>query len=135
MCTQSLPGADPGTDTHQGAVDAPVKSGCQFDAYTYLTDDQYDLFDRMSEISEEGWCASWLCDNEYKIWDAIALTQLESGYRYVNPRLLRRCKKLSDEIGGWIYWTKDGPQFAPMTQWLAMVDARRNADRNLAAVT
>ena len=88
--------------------------------YPYLTDDQYDLFDRMSEISEDAYCAGWIGDNEYNIWNAITLGSPESGYRYTNPRLLRRCKKLSDEISGWIYRTKDGPQFVPMAQWLKM---------------
>lgn len=89
-----------------------------------LTDAQLDLFDRMSEISEECFCAGWVQDNDYDIWDAIVHGSAGSaaGAR-MSLRLLRRCQQLSTEIDGWIYWA-DGPQFAPMAQWLAMVDAR-----------
>lgn len=87
----------------------------RFETYPHLTDDQLDLFDRMSEISEEGMCAGWIGDNEFNIWTAITLGEPAPGYGTINPRLLRRCQMLSAEIGGWIYWA-DGPQFAPMTQ-------------------
>jgi hypothetical protein len=92
--------------------------------YPHLTDPQLDLYDRMSEISEEGFCAGWIVDNEYAIWDAITLGNPSPSYRAINPRLLRRCQQLSVEIGGWMCWTLDGPQFVPMAQWLAMVTAR-----------
>jgi len=94
------------------------------EAYAYLTDDQLDLFDRMSEISEDYLCASWIYDNEYNIWDAIVNGAACPVAKWMSPRLLRRCQLLSADIGGWIYWA-NGPQFAPMPQWLAMVDARR----------
>jgi hypothetical protein len=97
------------------------------EAYPYLTDAQLDLFDRMSEISEETLCASWVADNEFNIWNAITLGSPAPGYGAINPRLLRRCQKLANEIGGWIRWT-DGPQFVPMAQWLELVEARRKAD-------
>lgn len=95
-----------------------------FEAYTHLTDPQLDLYDRMSEISEECFCAGWIGDNEYDIWNALQHSDPSPGCRRMSPRLLRRCQQLSTEIGGWIYWA-DGPQFAPMAQWLMMVDARR----------
>lgn len=103
--------------------------------YPHLTDDQYDLFDRMSEISEDAYCAGWIGDNEYNIWNAITLSQPVSCYRFFNPRLLRRCKKLSDEIGGWICWIMGDPQFVPMAQWLAMVEAKRKAALNPVTVS
>lgn len=90
----------------------------------HLTDPQHDLYDRMSEISEDCFCASWIYDNEYNIWDAIVNGDTSPAYPRMKPRLLRRCQLLSMEIGGWIYWT-DGPQFVPMAQWLEMVNARR----------
>ncbi len=114
---------------------APTPTSAPYpEPYPYFTDDQHDLYDRMRQISEEGFCAGWIFDNEYNIWNAITLSQPAPGYGVINPRLLRRCKKLSDEIGGWIYWTQDGPKFAPMAQWLAMVEARRNAGRSPATV-
>jgi len=95
------------------------------DPYPHLTDDQYDLYDRMSEISEDAYCAGWMIDNEFNIWSAVATGRAENGYQYANPRLLRRCKKLAAEIGGWMRWTPDGPQFVPMAQWLVLYESWR----------
>jgi hypothetical protein len=94
--------------------------------YPHLTDDQLDLFDRMSEISEDCLCAGWIHDNEFTIWDALINGDPSPTHRRMSQRLLRRCQMLSTEIGGWIYWA-DGPQFAPMAQWLEMVKARSQA--------
>ncbi len=101
-----------------------------------LTDGQLDLYDRMSEISEDCYCASWVIDNEYAIWEALTSSDSAQAKGRMNPRLLKRCQMLSMEIGGWIYWADTttradlpcetwGPRFAPMAQWLAMVDERR----------
>lgn len=38
----------------------------------HLTDTQLDLYDRLSEISEDCYCARWIQGNEYTIWNAIA---------------------------------------------------------------
>jgi len=97
-----------------------------FEEYPYLTDAQLDLFDRMSEISDEALCAGWIGDNEFNIWNTITLGSPAPGYGAINPRFLRRCQQLANEIGGWILW-KDGPQFVPMAQWLELVEARRKA--------
>lgn len=101
-----------------------------------LTNSQLDLYDRMSEISEDCYCAQWIRYNEYAIWDALQGRDSMHGPVCMDPRLLRRCKLLSEEVGGWIYWADDrtdptlpreafGARFAPMVQWLAMVNERR----------
>jgi len=97
-----------------------------FEVCPHLTDAQHDLYDRMSEISEDCLCAGWIYGNEYNIWAAITLSEPAPAYGPINPRLLRRCQQLADETGGWIYWD-DGPQFAPMAQWLAMVAQHNDA--------
>jgi len=54
----------------------------------------------------------------------------------MNPRLLKRCQLLSVEIGVWVYWANTstrsdllnktyGPRFAPIAQWLAVVEEKR----------
>ena len=102
------------------------------DEYEHLTDAQWDLFDRMSGISEDCYCAGWLHDIEYVIWRALAHGANSVAPLRMDARRLRRCQALSAELNGWIFWD-DGPQFAPMAQWLEMVarhDARlqRNPD-------
>jgi hypothetical protein len=93
------------------------------DEYEHLTDSQWQLFDLMGQISEDCYCAGWLGNCEYDIWQALHHDDPWAPNRRMNPRLLRLCQKLSVEIDGWIYWA-DGPQFAPMAQWLAMVEGR-----------
>jgi len=99
-----------------------------FTPYPHLTDAQHDLFDRMSEISEDCLCAGWVTDNEYSIWNTITLGDPGPGCPPMNPRLVRRCKQLANEIAGWIQWTTDGPQFVPMAQWLTMVVQHNTTD-------
>ena len=109
------------------------------DEYDYLTDSQWDLYDRMSAISEDCFCAGWIGDNEYNIWNAMVNGDSSPAHRRMSPRLLRRCQKLSAEIGGWIFWARNtpgadqpdgaaGPRFAPMAQWLVMIEERRKLD-------
>jgi hypothetical protein len=94
------------------------------DVYEHLTDAQWNLFDLMSQISEDCFCAGWIGGNEYEVWHALQYGDPWPANRRMSPRLLRLCQSLSTKIDGWIYWS-DGPYFAPMTQWLAMVDERR----------
>lgn len=94
------------------------------DEYDHLTDSQWDLYDRMSAISEDCFCAGWIIGNEYDIWHALQQGDPSPLHRRMSPRLLRLCQALSVEAGGWIYWV-DGPLFAPMKEWLTMVDERR----------
>ena len=114
-----------------------AQPGRDMNASEALTDSQLDLYDRMSEISEDCYCAQWIRDNEYAIWDALQGRDSSHGLDRMDPRLLRRCKLLSEEVGGWIYWADDridptlpreafGARFAPMAQWLAMVNERHN---------
>lgn len=106
------------------------------DEYDHLTDSQLDLYDRMSEISEDCHCASWIIGNEYVIWEALTSSDSAEARGGMNPRLLKRCQMLSVEIDGWIFWAdtdtradspckRGGPRFAPMAQWIAMVDEKR----------
>ncbi|NCN70258.1 MAG: hypothetical protein GW907_03800 [Betaproteobacteria bacterium] len=120
----------PASDGHDADLNRkPLPDHQRFEEFPHLTDTHLDLFDRMSEISEEGLCAGWIHDNEYNIWNAITLGEPAPGYGAINPRLLRRCQMLSTEIDGWIYWA-DGPHFAPMAQWLEMVNTRIQASAN-----
>lgn len=101
------------------------------DEYEHLTDAQWQLYHLMGEISEDCFCASWLGDSEYDIWHALQHSDPWPTNRHMSPRLLRLCQKLSNEIDGWIYWA-GGPKFAPMAQWLAMVQDRHMRAARLA---
>jgi len=123
MQHEPLSDADSATVANQAQEKSLADSPWSFDDYPHLTDGQYDLYDRMREISEDVYCAGWMVDNEFNIWLTLATGRAAFGYRYANPRLLRRCKKLADDIGGWIVWASNGPQFVPMAQWLTLFEA------------
>ncbi len=95
-----------------------------------LTPKQSELYDLMSEISEDCWCAGWLFGNEGSIWTAIVTGDRRYGMGEMAQADGERCKALADELGGWIVWRDDttddgmpvedwGPYFLPMAEWLA----------------
>ena len=78
----------------------------------------------MRGVSEEYWCAGWLIDLEYVLWEvvigkpsSIALTERQT-------QLLRL---LSEEAGGWWRYADEGEQFLLMEDWLEHLRARRNS--------
>jgi hypothetical protein len=62
------------------------------DEYDYLTDSQWDLYDRMSGISEDCYCAGWVGGNEYDIWDAL---------QHGDPSPTHRCITHARHNGAW----------------------------------
>ena len=79
----------------------------------------------MSAISEECWCAGWICRNlEYMLWDAI------TGRRknLCSPEEIEQLKYLSEKCGGWIIWDEQakGERFIPMQDWLRLYEAKRD---------
>jgi len=60
MQHEPLSDANSATVANQAQEKSLADSPCSFDDYPHLTDDQYDLYDRMSEISEECWYSGWI---------------------------------------------------------------------------
>jgi hypothetical protein len=92
-------------------------------ARPYLQEALYML---MSDISEECYCAGWLIDNEFRLWSAVAdpADDRQYGMGEIEPEQIAKLKELSELVGGWIVW-KDGAQFVPMQEWLAMYAERK----------
>jgi hypothetical protein len=96
-----------------------------------LTSRQMELYQVMSDISEDCYCAGWLIGNEYTIWSAIQSGDHRYGLAEIEPEQLEQCRILSEELGGWIVWADDetdpvlprdmwGPKFVSMSEWLEM---------------
>lgn len=92
-----------------------------------LTPLQHKLYELMSEISEDCWCAGWMDGNEYALWDALKTGDRTYDMSLMDERLLEDCEALSEEIGGWIEWRDDehglpigswGPYFIAMPEWM-----------------
>ena len=54
----------------------------------------------MSAISEEYWCAGWMHNLEYTLWDVV--TGRRAGI--CSPEEIEQLKYLSEKCGGWIIW-------------------------------
>jgi hypothetical protein len=81
------------------------------------------LLKLMSWISEECWCAGWMHNLEYILWDAV------TGRRenVCSPEEIKELKYLSEKCGGWIIWDDQakGERFIPMQDWLRLYEAKR----------
>lgn len=81
------------------------------------------LVKAMSGISEEYWCAGWLHDLEYILWDAVI------GRRKgpCSTQDLEQLKYLSEKCDGWIIWDEQekDQRFVPIEEWLRLYEAER----------
>lgn len=100
-----------------------------------MTDQQRELYELMSDISEDCYCAGWMHGLEYAIWGALQGGDRRYGMSEMDAAKLERCRVLAKELDGWVIWYDDddedndavlpinewGPRFVPMAEWLKMV--------------
>jgi len=74
----------------------------------------------MSEISEDLYCAGWLYDLEFELWEVL---QSGSGkwHGIDISAELSDVRALSDALGGW----HDYDRFIPLDEWLTIYANRR----------
>ena len=70
-----------------------------------MTPDQHELTWFMSGISEDAYCAGWMFDLEYSLWDIIH-NDGDFGMRKVTRGEKIEMLRLSQLIGGWIHWVE-----------------------------
>ena len=93
------------------------------------------LYQLMSEISEECYCAGWMSGNEFTLWEMVSSPDASRSYGMgeVSESQIADLRAMSAEIGGWIRWHDDaddstlppeewGPRFEPMAEWQARYD-------------
>jgi hypothetical protein len=79
----------------------------------------------MSGISEDYWCAGWLHNLEYLLWDAVI------GKRKIcSPEQVEQLKYLSEKCGGWIIWDEQAKdeRFVPMQEWLRLYETQHRTN-------
>lgn len=82
------------------------------------------LYRKMSDISEEHWCAGWTIGNEFSLWDILQARGGEYGALAVEAGDIETLRVFSEKAGGWIVWDdEEGPRFMLMADWLAYRDA------------
>jgi hypothetical protein len=77
-----------------------------------LTPDQKHLAEFMSEISEQCYCAGWMKDLEYVLWDALESGERTYGKCTITSEEISRLKALSDKSKSWIYFHEEHEEIA-----------------------
>ena len=99
-----------------------------------FSDKQRELYETMSDISEDCYCAVWMMGLEYAIWGALQDGDRQYGMGEMDAEQLERCRALATELDGWVIWVDDdecqnlpaiecGPCFVSVSDWLAKVTA------------
>jgi hypothetical protein len=104
------------------------------------------LYQLMSDISENCYCAGWMHGNEYTLWKMVAdpTASRRYGQSEVTDEEIAELKAISDDIGGWIRWHDDedepdlgaeewGPRFEPLAEWQARYERHMAQHAALAA--
>lgn len=82
------------------------------------------LLYKMEEYSEDGFCASWLVDLEYELWNAADQPEDPAPLGCWTKSTSKECRILAEIAGGWWVFEDDsrpgeeGPVFLPMARWL-----------------
>lgn len=72
-----------------------------------FSDDERKLYELMSDISEDCWCAGWMHGNEFALWDAITTGDLNYGMGEIDRVDLAQVAALAVGCGRWIIWRDD----------------------------
>jgi hypothetical protein len=83
------------------------------------------LYQKMSAISEDCWCAGWTTGNEYALWELVHSENHDYGWCSVSEQDVEELRVLSEHAGGWI-WTGPAheftPQLLPFDAWRARLE-------------
>lgn len=92
-----------------------------------LTSEQRALADYMSELSEEAYCAGWMTDLEFDLWECLTTNRNTYSRLTVTDIHRTRLRQLSDACGGWIVFDdKNGESFIPLPEWIKIYDDKKS---------
>lgn len=93
-----------------------------------VTDEAQALKEYMEGLSDYYYSAGWVVNLEYDLWSALRGNPkaFASGLKAVEIDALR---KLSEECGGWWYYTaaSEEPAFIPLEEWKPVYDRKTGA--------
>lgn len=102
---------------------------------------QRDLYETMSDISEDCYCAVWMIGLEFALWSALQDGNRRYGMGEIDAQQLEKCRELAKDLDGWIVWVDDDTEpglptralrFVSMSEWLPKVTAKRNSSPQVA---
>ncbi len=76
-----------------------------------------ELYEYISELSEEAICAGWMENIEYALWERV-LNGTGNYYALeVTEDIIAKLRDYSDRAGGWWIWEDREPVFLPIEDW------------------
>ncbi len=84
---------------------------------------------KMLEYSQEFFCATWLVNLEFELWESAEVANPGSMREYV-VSLSKELRILAEIAGGWWVYehetrpSEDGPVYIPMDRWLQVLSGR-----------
>ena len=77
----------------------------------------------MANLSEDCWCAVWLRDLEFTLWETLTAGGRDFGWGRIEERDITRMKNLHERAGGWWIWVKgeDCQRFVTTEEWLQIL--------------
>lgn len=86
------------------------------------------LLRMMRDMSEDCWCAGWMMNLEFTLWDAMQAGKADLGWGMVKEGDLIRMRCLHELAGGW--WTlpkgEEFERFVNTTEWLNILSKHRS---------
>jgi len=88
----------------------------------------------MQHLSDENWCAGWLTDLEFTLWNWVARwrshSEPGSGFERANLADIEVLSWLAEQAGGWWHWDEASkePKFVPLGEWLEIYRNRPETD-------
>ena len=81
-----------------------------------------ELAEYMSELSEQAYCAGWMIDLEFELWQAVVDGPRKYGRLLITDEHIGELRRLSEAARGWIVFDDNAATvqlwiFLPMKQW------------------
>ena len=77
-----------------------------------------ELADCMSSLCEEAYCAAWMDDLEFELWDAVVSGPKEYGRLEITRDRIAELQRLSTAAGGWIIFDEaEEESLLPIGEW------------------
>lgn len=97
-----------------------------------LNQDERQLAEFMSELSERCYSAGWMEDLEYVLWDAVVSGPRDYGHGTITRDDINKLVQTSDKVNSWILFDNELEEISvPLDKWKVKfaVDTRQNPDR------